>query len=48
MRDKRQVIPLAGLLATILFAAYMVVQLNGRANSPRTDFTDLAPAEASR
>lgn len=46
MKDKRQMIPIAGLLATMAAAAYMVVQLNGQAATPVTgNFTNAAAAE---
>ena len=43
--NKRQMIPAAGLLATIVAAVYMVVQLNGQATAPIGDFTNAAAAE---
>jgi hypothetical protein len=45
MMDKRQIIPAAGLLATVVAAAYMVVQLDGQATQPTTDLTNAALAE---
>jgi hypothetical protein len=45
MKDKRQMIPAAGLLATVGAAVYMVVQLNGQATAPSADFTNVAFAE---
>ena len=45
MNDKRQAIPIVGLLATIAAAAYMVVQLNGQERVPAGDFTNAATAE---
>ena len=45
MNDKRQAIPIVGLLATIAAAAYMVVQLNGQERAPAGDFTNAATAE---
>jgi len=45
MMDKRQMIPAAGLLATVVAAVYMVVQLNGQAAQPTTDVTKAALAE---
>ena len=45
MMDKRQMIPAAGLLATMAVAVYMVVQLNGQAAHPTADFTNAALAE---
>ena len=44
MKDK-QLIPVAGLLATVVAAGYMVVQLNGQASTPSADFTNAASAE---
>jgi hypothetical protein len=45
MSDKRQVIPVVGLLATMVAAAYMVVQLNGQERAVTGDFTNAAAAE---
>ena len=45
MNDRRQVIPVVGLLATLAAAAYMVVQLSGQTASPTGDFTNAALAE---
>jgi hypothetical protein len=45
MMDKRQMVPAAGLLATMVAAVYMVVQLNGQAAQPTADFTNAALAE---
>ena len=45
MNDKRQMIPIAGLLATIGVAIYMVVQLDSQANTPTANFTNAAVAE---
>lgn len=45
MKDKRQMIPAVGLLATVVAAGYMVVQLNGQATAPSADFTSAALAE---
>ena len=45
MMDKRQTIPVAGLLATMGAAVYMVVQLNGQAPRPTADFSNAALAE---
>jgi hypothetical protein len=43
---KRQILALAGLAATISFAIYMVVQLNGQAApAPTGNFTSAAVAE---
>lgn len=45
MNDKRQAIPIVGLLATMATAVYMVVQLNGQERAPAGDFTNAATAE---
>jgi hypothetical protein len=45
MRDKRQMIPAVGLLATVVAAVYMVVQLSAQMTSPTADFTNAALAE---
>jgi hypothetical protein len=45
MKDTRQFIPAAGLLATMAAAAYVVVQLNGQASAPTGNFTNAAFAE---
>ena len=45
MRDKRQMIPAVGLLATVAIAVYMVTQLNGQGTAPTGDFTNAATAE---
>jgi hypothetical protein len=45
MKDKRQFIPAAGLLATVVAAVYMVVQLSGQTITPTGDFTNAAVAE---
>jgi hypothetical protein len=44
MSDKRQLIPIAGLLATMALAVYMVVQLSGQA-AGAGNFTNAAVAE---
>ena len=41
----RQMIPVAGLFATVAVAAYMVVQLRAQATSPTGDFSNAAVAE---
>jgi hypothetical protein len=41
----RQIIPIAGLLATMAGAAYMVVQLNAQEAAITGDFTNAAAAE---
>ena len=43
--DKRQMIPAVGLVATVVAAVYMVVQLNGQTAQPTADFTNAALAE---
>ena len=45
MKDKRQMIPVVGLLTTAAIAAYMVTQLNGQGTAPTGDFTNAAAAE---
>ncbi len=45
MNDRRQWIPLAGLLATITAAMYMVVQLNAQTPAPTGDFTNAQTAQ---
>ena len=45
MKDRRQMIPAVGLVATIGAAAYMVVQLSGQTMPPTADFTNAAIAE---
>ena len=45
MKDKRQMVPLAGLLATLAAAAYMVVQLSGQTPTQSADFTNAAVAD---
>ncbi len=45
MKDKRQAIPVVGLVATIAAAVYMVVQLNGQVRVPSGNFTNAATAE---
>jgi hypothetical protein len=45
MRDKRQIIPAAGLLATMAIAAYMVSQLNGQGTAGPADFSNAVIAE---
>ncbi len=43
--DKRQMIPAVGLVAAVMAAVYMVVQLNGQTAQPTADFTNAALAE---
>jgi hypothetical protein len=45
MNDKKQIIPIAGLLATMAFAVYLVVQLSAQAPSLTGDLTNAAAAE---
>jgi hypothetical protein len=45
MKNKRQLIPIAGLLVTIVGAIYMVVQLNGQESGQIGNFTNAATAE---
>jgi len=45
MNDKRQMIPAVGLLATVVAAVYIVVQLSAQTPSPTGDFTSAALAE---
>jgi hypothetical protein len=44
MSDKRQIIPAAGLLATMVFATYMVIEIRGQGTATG-DFTNAAIAE---
>ena len=45
MSNKRQIIPIAGLLATIAIAIYFVVQLNAQGTGPSGNLTNAAVAE---
>jgi len=45
MKTRRQWIPLGGLFATIMAAAYMVVQLNGQSPAPARDFRNATTAQ---
>ncbi len=45
MREKKQLIPIAGLLGTMAISAYMVTQLSGQGTAPVGDFTNAAVAE---
>jgi hypothetical protein len=45
MKDKRQMIPVAGLLVTVVAVVYMVVQLSGQTASSTGDLTNAAIAE---
>lgn len=45
MADKRQLIPLLGLLATIAIAMYMVAKLDAQAVTVTGDLSNAATAE---
>ena len=45
MKNTRQLIPLGGLLVTVVAAGYMVVQLNGQSATLTRDFTNAALAQ---
>jgi hypothetical protein len=45
MRIPSQLIPFGGLVATIVAAAYAVVQLSGQTQTPTRDFTNAATAQ---
>jgi hypothetical protein len=45
MTSRRQIIPIAGLVATVAIAVYMIAQLNGQQATPTGDFTNAATAE---
>jgi hypothetical protein len=45
MNNARQIIPIAGFLATAAFALYMVTQLHAQPAMPAVDFTKAAIAE---
>jgi hypothetical protein len=45
MKKTRQAIAVAGRVATIAAAVYMVVQLDGQATAPTGNFTNAAAAE---
>jgi hypothetical protein len=45
MSDKRQTIAVVGLVGTMIFAAYMVAQLNGQERSTSGNFTNASIAE---
>ena len=45
MRNKRQLIPVAGLLATMGAAVYFVVQVSGQGAATTGDFTNATTAE---
>lgn len=45
MTETRQLIPAAGLLGTMAFATYMVVQLHAQGPVASSDFTNAAAAE---
>jgi hypothetical protein len=45
MKDKRQIIPVGGLLSIVVAAVLMVVRLSGQTAAPTGDFTNAALAE---
>jgi hypothetical protein len=45
MKNRRQLIPIVGLVVTIAVAVYMVVQLNGQEAPAAGDFSNAATAE---
>jgi hypothetical protein len=45
MNDTRQIIPIAGLVATFAMAAYMVIQLSAQTAAPAGDFRNAVMAE---
>ncbi len=45
MSNARQMVPAAGLLATVAIAGYMVVRLDGQAAATAGDFTNATTAE---
>jgi len=45
MHDREQFIPIAGFIATVAMAAYMVVQLSAQGEKPVGDFSSAAVAE---
>jgi hypothetical protein len=45
MKDKRQLIPVAGLVCTMVAAGYLVAGLHGQATTPTGDFRNAAAAE---
>ena len=45
MSDKKLMISMGGLLATMVVAVYFVVQLSGQAPAQTGDFTNAATAE---
>lgn len=45
MKNRRQLIPIVGLIVTMAVAVYMVVQLNGQEAPPAGDFSNAATAE---
>jgi hypothetical protein len=45
MRTRREWIPIAGLVATIVGATYVVVQLNGQTQPPAADFRNAQTAQ---
>ena len=45
MDETRQIIPFGGLIATIMAAGYMVVQLHGQVAAPTGDYTNAATVQ---
>ena len=45
MKNRRQLIPIVGLIVTMAVAVYMVAQLNGQEAPPTGDFSNAATAE---
>ena len=45
MNERHQIVPIAGLVATVAIAMYMVVQLHAQAVTPAGDFRNAAVAE---
>jgi hypothetical protein len=45
MKNKRQIVTVAGLLVTLVVAAYMVVELSGQTQGPSADFSNAAVAD---
>jgi len=45
MKNRRQVIPIVGLIVTLAVAVYMVARLNGQEAAPSGDFSNAASAE---
>jgi hypothetical protein len=45
MGNTRQIVPITGLIGTVVFALYMVAQLRAQTTAPAGDFTNAAMAE---